>query len=151
MVHKENSVTRFKIGELAQRTGCLVETVRYYERIGLLPEPVRTENKYRAYNDEHVDRLRFIRHCRALDMTIDEIRELVEIRSRPEGNCTEADELLDRHIGQLTERIAALQALEAQLRHLRSRCGSVGTSGDCGILHALDEIESKDIVTIPRR
>lgn len=143
-------MTKFKIGELAQRTGCLVETVRYYERIGLLPEPVRTENNYRAYSDEHVDRLRFIRHCRALDMTIDEIRELVEIRSRPESNCTGADELLDRHIGHITERIAALQALEVQLRHLRSRCDSIGTSGDCGILQALDELELERTVEIPR-
>lgn len=140
----------YKIGELAERSGCLVETVRYYERIGLLPEPVRAANNYRAYSDEHAERLQFIRHCRALDMSIDEIRELVEIRSRPESTCTGVNELLDRHIGHITERIEALRALEVQLRHLRSCCDSVSTSSDCGILQALDELESQHTVAIPR-
>lgn len=140
----------YKIGELAERSGCLVETVRYYERIGLLPEPVRTANNYRAYNDEHADRLQFIRHCRALDMSIDEIRELVEIRSRPDSNCIGVNDLLDRHIAHITERIAALQALEAQLRDLRSCCNTAQASSDCGILHALTDMEPERTASIPR-
>ena len=140
----------YKIGELAERSGCLVETVRYYERIGLLPAPVRTANNYRAYNDEHADRLQFIRHCRALDMSIDEIRELVDIRARPESNCSGVNELLDRHIGHITERINALHALEAQLRELRSCCDSILTSGDCGILQALDELDLEHSLALPR-
>ena len=129
----------YKIGELAERSGCLVETVRYYERIGLLPEPVRTANNYRAYNEQHADRLQFNRHCRALDMSINEIRELVEIRSQPDSNCIGVNELLDRHISHITERIAALNALETQLRDLRSCCNTAKASSDCGILHALSE------------
>ncbi|MCV6070998.1 MerR family transcriptional regulator, partial [Escherichia coli] len=66
-----------KIGELAQTAGTGVETVRFYEREGLLPLPARSSGNYRVYNGEHVDRLAFIRHCRSLDMTLDEIRVLL--------------------------------------------------------------------------
>lgn len=140
----------YKIGELADRSGCLVETVRYYERIGLLPEPVRSANNYRAYNDEHAERLLFIRHCRALDMSIDEIRELVKIRSQPDSNCIGVNELVDRHIAHITERISALRALEAQLRDLRSCCDTASASSDCGILHALSDLEPDGSVPVPR-
>ncbi len=140
----------YKIGELAERSGCLVETVRYYERIGLLPEPVRAANNYRSYNDEHADRLLFIRHCRALDMSIDEIRELIGIRGLPDSNCTGVNELVDRHIAHITERISALRALEAQLRGLRGCCDSVRASSDCGILHALSDLDQGSTVPLPR-
>lgn len=132
---------RFKIGELAHRTGCLVETVRYYERIGLLPEPVRTENNHRAYNESHAERLLFIRHCRALDMSIDEIRELIEIRSQSETTCCGVDDLLDGHIRRVKERVAALQKLERQLLSLRSRCDNVQATQDCDIVQALSDFD----------
>ena len=76
-----------KIGELARRTGCQVETIRYYEREGLLPEPARSPGNYRLYGSAHVERLTFIRHCRALDMTLGEIRTLLMHRDHPERDC----------------------------------------------------------------
>jgi DNA-binding transcriptional MerR regulator len=73
-----------KIGELAKRTGSLVETIRYSERQGLLPEPARSEGNYRVYSDTHLERLQLIRHCRSLDMTLVEIRNLLRFRDAPD-------------------------------------------------------------------
>lgn len=87
-----------KIGELAKRTGCPVETIRYYEREGLLPEPARSEGNYRQYTLAHVERLSFIRHCRSLDMTQEEIRTLLALRDRPEADCGTANRLIDEHL-----------------------------------------------------
>lgn len=129
----------FKIGELADRTACQVETIRYYERIGMLAPPMRSSNNYRTYGDDHVDRLLFIRHCRALDMTLDEVRVLLKFRDQPDEDCDGVNVLLDKHIGHVVERIAALTALEEQLRDLRARCSATDASKVCGILHALSE------------
>lgn len=128
-----------KIGELAQRTACQVETIRYYERIGMLAAPVRSSNNYRTYGDAHVERLLFIRHCRALDMTLDEVRVLLKFRDRPDEDCDGVNELLDTHILHVADRIASLSALEVQLRELRGRCSATDSSKVCGILHALAE------------
>ena len=76
-----------KIGELAKAAHTQVETIRYYEREGLLPETARTDGNYRMYAEEHVDRLSFIRHCRGLDMTLDEIRVLLRFKDAPHGLC----------------------------------------------------------------
>ena len=115
-----------KIGELAKRTGCPVETIRYYEREGLLPEPARSEGNYRQYTLAHVERLSFIRHCRSLDMTQEEIRTLLALRDRPEADCGTANRLIDEHLHHVEVRIAELQALREQLRDLGSRCTVAG-------------------------
>jgi len=126
-----------KIGELAERTGCPVETIRYYERIDLLAPPERGVNNYRSYGESHAERLGFIRHCRALDMSIDEIRTLLGLRERPEQDCGQVNNLIDGHIAEVRRRIAALTALEAQLRDLRSQCGATDAARLCPILNAL--------------
>lgn len=128
-----------KIGELAQRTSCQVETIRYYERIGMLAPPARSSNNYRTYGDHHVERLLFIRRCRALDMTLDEVRVLLNFRDRPEEDCHGVNRLLDKHIDHVVSRIKSLSALEGQLRHLRHQCVATDASKECGILHALAE------------
>ena len=76
-----------KIGELAKLTDCQVETIRYYEREGLLPEPARSEGNYRLYTQTHVERLTFIRNCRSLDMTLEQIRRLLNLRDSPQEQC----------------------------------------------------------------
>ena len=111
-----------KIGELAKQTGCLVETIRYYEREGLLLEPARSEGNYRLYTDVHVERLQFIRHCRSLDMTLEEIRNLLRFRDAPDENCSEVNALLDEHIEHVSNRIKELKLLQKDLRRLRSLC-----------------------------
>ena len=126
-----------KIGELAKLTGCPVETIRYYEREGLLPEPARTVGNYRQYDNAHVERLSFIRHCRSLDMTQEEIRILLGLRDRPESDCGTANRLIDEHLHHVEVRIAELQSLRQQLQDLRARCSGSGNSEDCGILREL--------------
>lgn len=126
-----------KIGELARAAGCQVETVRYYEKEGLLPAPARSDANYRQYGPAHVERLRFIRHCRSLDMAQPEIRALLQAMDAPESTCESVNAAIDRQIMQVEQRIASLQVLDAQLRALRSRCGSPSAASDCGILRGL--------------
>lgn len=126
-----------KIGELAKATGTQVETVRYYEREGLLPTPLRTEGNYRIYGDSHMERLSFIRHCRSLDMTLGEIRTLLGFKDAPQDNCEQVNALLDEHIGHVAQRIQELRALERQLKTLREQCLVTQEAARCGILNEL--------------
>ncbi|MBL0422526.1 Cd(II)/Pb(II)-responsive transcriptional regulator [Ramlibacter sp. AW1] len=128
-----------KIGELAQATGCQPETIRYYEREGLLAQAARTSSNYRVYGPAHVLRLAFIRHCRSLDMTLEEIRTLLRFKDEPRENCERVNDLLDEHIEQVTERIKELQALRAELRTLRAQCGVSREAASCGILKGLNK------------
>ncbi len=127
-----------KIGALAEATGTPVETIRFYEREGLLPPPTRAENNYRMYLPLHVERLAFVRQCRSLDMTLDEIRALIELRESPARDCGEINTLLDEHIGHVAQRIDELRALENDLKTLRARCTSPHAIAECGILSGLD-------------
>ncbi|MDR5865423.1 Cd(II)/Pb(II)-responsive transcriptional regulator [Halomonas koreensis] len=126
-----------QIGELARRTGCRVVTIRYYEREGLLPAPARSAANYRLYGDRHVERLAFIRHCRALDMTLDEIRALLEAHDHPESPCRDVNDLIDAHLEHVAARIAQLESLKRDLEALRARCREPRTAAECGILDAL--------------
>ena len=130
----------FKIGTLAERTHCQAETIRYYEREGLLPEPPRSRGNYRLYGSAHIERLSFIRHCRSLDMTLDEIRALLDFCDAPQRNCAEVSSLLDEHIHHVADRIAQLKRLERQLKELRSLCASPGQADRCGILKEMSRI-----------
>lgn len=127
-----------KIGELAKRAACQVETVRYYEREGLLPAPARSEGNYRLYGQEHLERLVFIRNCRTLDMTLEEIRRLLALRDLPQESCAGINSLVDEHIEHVEARITSLQALRLQLSELRDRCNRVQDAEDCGILRHLN-------------
>ena len=127
-----------KIGALAEATGTPVETIRFYEREGLLPPPARADNNYRVYLPAHAERLAFIRQCRNLDMALDEVRALLMLRDVPARDCGEINALLDDHIGHVAQRIRELLALEKDLKALRARCTSPHPIADCGILHELD-------------
>jgi len=126
-----------RIGALATAAGCSVETVRYYEREGLLPTATRTDGNYRLYGDDALKRLRFIRRCRSLDMAHDEIRTLLHALDAPREPCTEVNLLLDAHIGHVQQRIAELTALHQDLVGLRGQCAAVRDAQDCGIVQAL--------------
>lgn len=131
-----------KIGELATATATQVETVRFYEREGLLPEPSRTGGNYRVYDQVHVARLAFIRRCRTLDMNLDEIRTLLHFRDAPADDCGEVNSLLDEHIGHVSTRIKELRKLEVELRALRATCTDSQTARQCGILNTLSTNET---------
>lgn len=126
-----------KIGEIARLTGTPVATIRHYEHEGLLSPPARSGSNYRVYGAPHAERLAFIRHCRSLDMTLDEIRILLRFRDAPEQSCEGVNALLDEHIDHVVNRIDELQALEKQLRKLRTHCRKAEAAQDCGILWEL--------------
>jgi|TARA_R110001583_G_scaffold113483_1_gene263965 Cd(II)/Pb(II)-responsive transcriptional regulator len=132
-----------KIGELAHVGQCTVGTVRYYEKEGLLAPPARTAANYRSYTHIHVDRLRFIRNCRALDMTHGEIRALLSLIDQPASDCGGVNQLLDEHIAHVDIRIAELFQLKQQLSELRQRCQSDKTMDACGILQGLASMETE--------
>lgn len=132
-----------KIGELAHSTDCKTETIRYYEREGLLPQALRSQNNYRVYGQMHIDRLKFIRHCRSLDMTLEEVRQLLQFCDSPEENCSHVNTLLDTHIQHVATRIAELKALQIQLKQLRKQCHTTQATKDCGILHSLTHMEAE--------
>jgi Cd(II)/Pb(II)-responsive transcriptional regulator len=126
-----------KIGELARAAVTPVETIRYYEREGLLPAAPRTHSNYRVYGDDQVDRLAFIRHCRSLDMTLDEIRVLLRFKDSPSEDCGTVNRLLDEHMEHVEARIRELRGLQKQLRGLREQCLEITSAADCGILSGL--------------
>ncbi|WP_058088968.1 Cd(II)/Pb(II)-responsive transcriptional regulator [Aquabacterium parvum] len=123
-----------KIGELAERAGVQVETIRFYEREGLLQAAARSAGNYRIYESLHVQRLAFIRHCRSLDMTLDEVRVLLRLTDSPDKSCAEVNQILDAHIGQVSQRIKELRLLELELKQLRSQCRQGTDAKDCAIL-----------------
>ena len=126
-----------RIGELAKRADCAVETIRYYERIGLLSSPGRSGGNYRLYDESQFEQLSFIRRCRSLDMAHEEIRALMNVRAAPEEDCTAANLLLDEHIGHVAKRIKKLKALQAELQDLRRLCLRPHAAKDCRILKEL--------------
>ncbi|MGH9552267.1 MAG: MerR family transcriptional regulator [Terriglobales bacterium] len=125
------------IGDLAKATGTKVVTIRYYERIGLLPSPRRTAGNYRAYKSEHLDRLRFIRKCRELGFTLDQVRELLRLSSRKEQACRAVDRIAAEHLVAVERKIADLARLAGELRRISSRCRGGGRIRDCRIVEAL--------------
>lgn len=127
----------YRIGELSQQLEVPVETIRYYEREQLLPSPARTSGNYRVYSETQRERLSFIRHCRSLDMTLEEIRELLRLKDFPRESCAEVNALLDSHISHVEVRIEELHRLKIQLKRLRSRCDSIRAGKDCKILEGL--------------
>ncbi len=128
-----------KIGELASRTDCQVGTIRYYEQEKLLPEPMRSNGNFRLYSEAHVERLRFIRHCRSLDMSLQEVRALLQFRDRPQTDCSDVNALLDKHIQQVEIRMEELTQLKQHLAVLRKQCVGKRPSGTCGILQVLTD------------
>jgi Cu(I)-responsive transcriptional regulator len=127
-----------KIGELSRATGTNIETIRYYERIGLLPEPDRTAANYRSYGDAHRARLAFVRHSRDLGFTIEEIRSLLDLSDDPARDCSEADRIATAHLEQVEEKIAQLTLLRDELTRIVGRCRG-GIAADCRVIEALGD------------
>lgn len=134
-----------KIGELSTASGTPIETIRYYEREQLLPSPARTQGNFRVYEAAHLERLQFIRYCRGLDMSLEEVKVLLRFKDEPQAGCQEVNDLLDEHIGHVSRRIKELRALEKQLKELRLRCRNELTADCCGILTGLTEAAQEPV------
>jgi Cd(II)/Pb(II)-responsive transcriptional regulator len=126
-----------RIGELAAQAGVDVQTLRYYEREGLIEAPARTASGYRSYGPVHVERLNFIRHCRSLDMALADIKRLVALSRDKTVSCDEVNGLVHAHLERVRTKRAALARLEKQLATLDRQCASGHRVADCGILEEL--------------
>jgi DNA-binding transcriptional MerR regulator len=132
-----NGKNHIGIGELARETGTKVVTVRYYEQIGLLAVPSRTAGNYRTYSNEHVRRLRFIRRCRDLGFTLNQIRDLLRLSSRKDAECAEVDRITAQRLIEIEQKISDLKRLARELRRLNHCCRGKGIIADCRIIEAL--------------
>ncbi|MCJ0975446.1 Cd(II)/Pb(II)-responsive transcriptional regulator [Pseudomonas sp. PS1] len=126
-----------RIGELSAAAGVDVETIRYYEKIGLMPAPERGANGYRAYSERQLAQLTFIRHCRALDIGLADVRRLLEFSTHPNASCGDINLLIDEQLERVRARLDSLHALERQLQTLRSACSGEHPVEGCGILNEL--------------
>jgi Cd(II)/Pb(II)-responsive transcriptional regulator len=128
-----------RIGELAQRGDCDVETVRFYEREGLLDVPAREANGYRRYAEAHLVQLNFIRHCRSLGMGLPDVRTLRSFQAKPELACDEINQLIDGQIERIHQQVESLRLLERQLHTLRDTCRTNQNASECGIMRNLEQ------------
>ncbi len=127
-----------KIGELAARASSNPETVRYYERIGILPAPGRTDGNYRDYGPGHVARLSFVRHARALGFELHDIRALLDLADQPGQDCAAVDRITSQHLNIVVEKIARLDALREELERMLHQCRG-GEIASCRIIESLSE------------
>lgn len=124
------------IGELAKKTGTKVQTIRYYEDIGVMPLPARAANNRRLYKKTHLERLTFIRHSRELGFSLDDIRNLLALADQPGRSCNDVDVIARDHLRDVERKIASLRILEAELRRMIDHC-SGGNVADCRIVKVL--------------
>lgn len=129
------------IGQLAKRTGCRVQTIRYYEQIGLMPEALRTEGNQRRFGPAHHERLAFVRHCRQLGFDLAAIRELLRLVDNPKHSCEAVDRIARHQLQHVESRIARLEALRSELQRITRQCRG-GRMANCRIIKALADYTS---------
>ena len=127
-----------KIGELGAATGTKVETIRYYEQIGILPPPARTASNYRSYCNEHVQRLSFVRRARDLGFPLEQVRELLSLSDTPDRGLENVAQIARAHLATVQRKRAELKALGRELERMLEACAA-GRISNCGILRALAE------------
>lgn len=131
-----NGSAQAAIGSVAQRTGTNVETIRYYERVGLLPAPARSAGGYRLYGVDHVKRLTFIRRARALGFSIAQVRTLLRLADERKRPCAEVSAVAHAHLEDVRAKIADLKAMERVLKETVAQCAN-GTRARCPVIEAL--------------
>ena len=127
------------IGKLAKRAGVGVETIRFYERKGLIPEPPRRSSGYREYDDDTVTRVRFIRHAKELGFTLKEIDGLLSLQLDPDKPCQDVNRRIETKIGDINEKIQMLKRMKNALQRLSAECQGEGSVSECPILEALED------------
>lgn len=128
----------YSIGDLSRRTGVKVPTIRYYEQMGLIAAPDRSEGNQRRYERAELERLTFIRHARDLGFPIEAVRELLSLSGHPDEPCERADQIAREQLVEVREKIGRLQKLEQELDRIVSHCGN-HTVGDCYVIRALSD------------
>ncbi len=136
---RSNGAPRLQIGELARRTGCNIDTIRYYEKIGVLGSPVRTEGGFRVYRTDDVRRLSFIRRARELGFPLEEVRAMLPLSDERAQPCVEVQQIAVGHLADVRSKIADLRAMEAALEILIEKCDQ-GLSGPCPLVEALSNL-----------
>ena len=126
------------IGELARRSGCKVQTIRYYEQIGLIDPARRSEGNQRRYDARHADRLAFIRHSRELGFSLDAIRDLLALAGEPDRPCGDADRIARRHLRDVEHRLVRLTALKTELERMVEQCAG-GKIANCRVIEVLSD------------
>lgn len=127
------------IGGLAERAGCNVQTIRYYEQVGLMPAPARTRGNQRRYSEDQARRLAFIRHARDLGFTMQTVATLLDLAGHPDRPCKEVTSLAQENLTVVKSRISRLRALERELKRLIACCGGGRRMKECRIIEALSE------------
>lgn len=130
------SEATLSIGELGRRTHCKVQTIRWYEEVGLLPPPARTQGGHRVYGSRHLARLDFIRHARELGFPLDAVRALLALSDRPDRPCEEAHALASSQLAVVDDKLRRLKALRVELTRMTDACRG-GVAGECRILETL--------------
>ena len=145
-----DSATLCRIGEAASASGVSAANIRFYERQGLLMPQARADNDYRLYSAADLHRLRFIRVCRSMDMSLDEVRALLDLDGQKKSDCAQARHTLDLHMAHVRERLTELRALERELSALRRRCD--GSEDHCLIIESLHKrAETEAVAPTPKR
>ena len=127
---------QLSIGDLAKATETKVETIRYYERVGILPKPARTAGNYRSYQPTHLARLGFVRHSRYLGFSLDQVRELLSLSDQKDRSCAQVDAIAREHLAEVDAKIKSLKKLRRELDSLIRQCHS-GKISECRIIQAL--------------
>ncbi|MFT5659095.1 MAG: Cu(I)-responsive transcriptional regulator [Gammaproteobacteria bacterium] len=133
-------IETFSIGEMAKAGNCKVQTIRYYEEIGLLPPPGRTAGNQRVYQRQHYDRLRFVRHSRELGFSLNRIREILALSDQPTQSCEDVDRIARDHLHEVESKIQRLQSLRGELNRMISQCAGDRVA-DCRIVEVLSDHE----------
>jgi len=133
------SVKILRRGDLARLTGCNLETIRYYETIGVMPEPPRSSKNYRVYDDSHVTRLRFVMRARGLGFTLDEVRDLLAMVDGGQQTCGEVQALATAHLASVRAKIADLKRIEQVLSSTVAQCTGDDVP-ECPVIDALTEV-----------
>lgn len=128
-----------KIGDLSTKSGCSIQTIRYYEKQHLFEACNRTEGNYRVYDTASLSTLRFIKQCRSLGLTIKEIKQLLDTKKNPDKSCTSVNNLMHQHMVEVTNRIAELKELKLTLSDMALACSDNRKVKECGVLQLLEE------------
>jgi len=127
-----------KIGELSKKSGSSVQTIRFYEKEGILSKPERSEGNFRLYGNKTLKELVFVKHCRSLDISLTDIKQLIELKNKPKESCAGINKLIEHQLDLVNQRMKELKALKTDLQQMVNSCTTEKTIEACGIIKSLD-------------